>query len=100
MVSAFFLFRGCVEQANVERGRFLRLAEPGIYFFNPSAGELVAGTLSTRVQSLETKTKVLFLDNVFVQLICTIKYRVVKENADDAFYKLQNPRTANSVLRL
>uniref|UniRef100_M8B5K8 Band 7 domain-containing protein n=1 Tax=Aegilops tauschii TaxID=37682 RepID=M8B5K8_AEGTA len=96
MVSAFFLFRGCVEQANVERGRFLRLAEPGIYFFNPSAGELVAGTLSTRVQSLETKTK----DNVFVQLICTIKYRVVKENADDAFYKLQNPRTANSVLRL
>uniref|UniRef100_A0A8R7R9U0 Uncharacterized protein n=1 Tax=Triticum urartu TaxID=4572 RepID=A0A8R7R9U0_TRIUA len=39
---------------------------------------LVAGTLSTRVQSLvvrvETKTK----DNVFVQLISTIQYRVVR----------------------
>jgi hypothetical protein len=68
MVSAFFLFCGCVEQANVavveKWGRFLRLAEPGLHFFNPCAGEFVAGTLSTRVQSLdvrvETKTKVLF----------------------------------------
>lgn len=31
-------------------------------------------------------------DNVFVQLLCSIQYRVVKENADDAFYELQNPR--------
>lgn len=69
MVSAFFLFCGCVEQANVavveKWGRFLRLAEPGLHFFNPCAGELVAGTLTTRVQSLdvkvETKTKVRLL---------------------------------------
>jgi len=31
-------------------------------------------------------------DNVFVHLICTIQYRVVKEHADDAFYELQNPQ--------
>lgn len=31
-------------------------------------------------------------DNVFVQLICSIQYRVVKMNADDAFYELQNPQ--------
>lgn len=31
-------------------------------------------------------------DNVFVQLVCSIQYRVVKENADDAFYELQNPQ--------
>lgn len=31
-------------------------------------------------------------DNVFVQLLCSIQYRVVKENADDAFYELQNPQ--------
>lgn len=31
-------------------------------------------------------------DNVFVQLLCSIQYRVVKENADDAFYELQNPK--------
>ncbi|CAD6340415.1 unnamed protein product [Miscanthus lutarioriparius] len=96
MVNAFFLFCGCVDQASVavveKWGRFLRLADPGLHFFNPFAGECVAGALTTRVQSLnvrvETKTK----DNVFVQLICTIQYRVVKENADDAFYELQNPQ--------
>nr|AFK35333.1 unknown [Lotus japonicus] len=43
---------------------------------------------STGVASIETKTK----DNVFVQLLCSIQYRVVKENADDAFYELQNPQ--------
>jgi regulator of protease activity HflC (stomatin/prohibitin superfamily) len=66
MVSAFFVFCGCVDQASVavvERwGRFFRLAEPGLHFFNPFAGECVAGSLTTRVQSLdvrvETKTKV------------------------------------------
>lgn len=31
-------------------------------------------------------------DNVFVQMLCSIQYRVVKQNADDAFYELENPR--------
>lgn len=30
-------------------------------------------------------------DNVFVQMHCVIQYRVIKENADDAFYELQSP---------
>jgi regulator of protease activity HflC (stomatin/prohibitin superfamily) len=66
MVNTFFLFCGCVDQASVavveKWGRFLRLADPGLHFFNPLAGECVAGSLTTRVQSLdvrvETKTKV------------------------------------------
>ena len=29
---------------------------------------------------------------MFVQLVCSIQYRVVKENADDAFYELANPQ--------
>jgi hypothetical protein len=66
MVNTFFVFCGCVDQASVavveKWGRFVRLAEPGLHFFNPFAGECVAGTLTTRVQSLdvrvETKTKV------------------------------------------
>lgn len=57
---------GCVEQASVgvvERwGRFEKLAQPGLHFFNPFAGECLAGILSTRISSLdvriETKTKV------------------------------------------
>lgn len=31
-------------------------------------------------------------DNVFVQLLCSIQYRIVRANADDAFYELQNPK--------
>ena len=60
------VFCGCVEQASVgvvERwGRFEKLAEPGLHFFNPLAGQCFAGYLSTRISSLdvkiETKTKV------------------------------------------
>ncbi|KAK7268959.1 hypothetical protein RIF29_21671 [Crotalaria pallida] len=96
MGNTFCLFCGCIEQSHVavvERwGRFERVAEPGFNLFNPFAGEMVAGLLSTRLSSLnvriETKTK----DNVFVQLDCSIQYRVIKENADDAFYELQNPQ--------
>jgi hypothetical protein len=29
---------------------------------------------------------------VFVTVVCSIQYRVVRQNADDAFYELQNPR--------
>lgn len=25
-------------------------------------------------------------------MLCSIQYRVIKENADDAFYELQNPK--------
>lgn len=61
------IFLGCIDQASVgvvERwGRFHRLAQPGLQFFNIFAGECLAGVLSTRINSLdvtiETKTKVL-----------------------------------------
>lgn len=67
MGNVFCLFCGCIGQANVgvvERwGRFEKLAEPGLNFFNPFAGEFIAGILSTRINSMdvtiETKTKVL-----------------------------------------
>lgn len=29
---------------------------------------------------------------MFVTVVCSIQYRVVRQNADDAFYELQNPR--------
>ena len=31
-------------------------------------------------------------DNVFVTVVCSVQYRIVRQNADDAFYELQNPR--------
>ncbi|KAM7273426.1 hypothetical protein ACFE04_028090 [Oxalis oulophora] len=90
------LLCGCVDQASVgiiERwGRFEKLAEPGLHFFNPLAGQWLAGVLSTRVNSLDVRIETKTKDNVFVQLVCSIQYRVVRQNADDAFYELQNPQ--------
>ncbi|KAH7853927.1 hypothetical protein Vadar_008191 [Vaccinium darrowii] len=90
------VFCGCVEQSSigvVERwGRFEKIAQPGFHFFNPFSGECLAGRLSTRISSLDVRVETKTKDNVFVQLMCSIQYRVVKENADDAFYELQNPK--------
>ncbi|KAG5616726.1 hypothetical protein H5410_016550 [Solanum commersonii] len=89
------VFCGCIEQASVgvveKWGRFDRLADPGLNFWNPLAGECLTGTLSTRINSLDVKIETKTKDNVFVQLLCSIQYRVIRQNADDAFYELQNP---------
>ncbi|KAL0299435.1 UNVERIFIED_CONTAM: Hypersensitive-induced response protein 4 [Sesamum radiatum] len=67
MGNAYCVFCGCVDQASIgvveKWGRFYRLAHPGFHWFNPLAGECLAGILTTRISSLdvkiETKTKVL-----------------------------------------
>ncbi|CAH1430361.1 unnamed protein product [Lactuca virosa] len=96
MGNASCILVGCIDQASVgvveKWGRFEKLAEPGLNFFNPCAGQYLAGVLSTRINSLEVKIETKTKDNVFVQIISSIQYRVVKQNADDAFYELQNPR--------
>ncbi|KAK6926358.1 Band 7 domain [Dillenia turbinata] len=96
MGNAFFGCCACIDQASVgvveKWGRFERLAFPGLHLFNPLAGQWLAGVLSTRIHSLDVRIETKTKDNVFVQLLCSIQYRIVKENADDAFYELQNPR--------
>ncbi|XP_022945168.1 hypersensitive-induced response protein 4 [Cucurbita pepo subsp. pepo] len=96
MGNTYCVLFGCVEQASVgvvERwGRFEKLAQPGLHFFNPFAGQCLAGFLSTRISSLDVRIETKTKDNVFVQLLCSIQYRVIKENAHDAFYELQNPQ--------
>ncbi|KAK4480592.1 hypothetical protein RD792_013670 [Penstemon davidsonii] len=96
MGNTYCLLCGCVDQASIgvveKWGRFDRLAEPGLQFYNPFAGECLAGILSTRINSLDVKIETKTKDNVFVQMHCSIQYRVIKQNADDAFYELQNPK--------
>ncbi|KAF8379311.1 hypothetical protein HHK36_028744 [Tetracentron sinense] len=96
MGNSFCIFCGCIDQASIgvveKWGRFDKLAVPGFHFFNPCAGEWLAGVLSTRISSLDVRIETKTKDNVFVQLLCSIQYRIIKENADDAFYELQNPK--------
>lgn len=57
------------------------------------AGQKSAGTLSLRVQQLEVTCETKSKDNVFVHLVVSIQYQVVREAIYDAFYKLTNSRT-------
>ena len=78
----------CVDQASigvVERwGRFDKLAQPGFHFFNPLAGECLAGLLSTRISSLdvriETKTKVFVFSLLFGGWGCCLILEKMNEN--------------------
>lgn len=82
----------CIEQADlgiIERfGKFNRIAHPGFNVVCCCTGQRVAGVLSLRIQQLDvvcdTKTK----DNVFVQIVVSVQYQVIKEAVYDAFYKL------------
>merc|ERR1711943_170785 len=88
----------CVPQGTIqviqERGKFKKFADPGCHWVIPCLCQDVAGALSTRVQALdvavETKTK----DNVFVTIIVSTQYMVLRESSRmyDAFYKLTDSR--------
>jgi regulator of protease activity HflC (stomatin/prohibitin superfamily) len=88
----------CVSQGTVEViqrwGKFRKFAEPGCHCVCPCIGDAVAGKISTRIRSLdvsvETKTK----DNVFVTIIVSTQFMVLKDASRmyDAFYKLTDSR--------
>lgn len=86
----------CVSQSSVgiveKWGRFSHVAQAGAQCLNPFVGECLAGRLSLRVQSLDVRCDTKTKDNVFVLVVCSIQYRVIRQQADDAFYELQNPR--------
>jgi len=72
-------------------GQFKKLIDPGFHCLMWPI-QSVAGTLSLRIQQIdvncETKTK----DNVFVNVSVAVQYRVITENAYDAYYRLSDPR--------
>lgn len=73
-------------------GSYQEVLEPGCHCVNWCFGSKVAGLLSMRVQQMvvhcETKTK----DNVFVTMVASIQYQVVRDHAREAFYKLSKPQ--------
>ncbi|KAI3496570.1 hypothetical protein L1887_38935 [Cichorium endivia] len=64
------------------------ISDTSLNFFNPCVGQYLAGVFSTRIKSLEVKIESKTKDNVFVQIISSYQYRVLKQNAGDAFYEL------------
>lgn len=88
----------CVPQGTIQVvqqwGKFKKFAEPGCHVIIPCCGDEVAGALSTRIQSLDVAVETKTRDNVFVTIIVSTQYMVLRD-ADrmyDAFYKLTDSR--------
>ena len=90
VVSIFFVIKqqtiGIIEKF----GKFQRIARPGLNFKIPIF-EKIIGRLSLRIHQLtvevETKTK----DNVFINIVIAVQYRVLESKIYEAFYMLQDP---------
>ncbi|GFZ19169.1 SPFH/Band 7/PHB domain-containing membrane-associated protein family [Actinidia rufa] len=60
----------------------------------------ISGHLSLRLQQLDVKCETKTKDNVFVNVVASIQYRAIANNASDAFYKLTNTRASVPKLNL
>ncbi|GAB4820180.1 hypothetical protein N2152v2_007226 [Parachlorella kessleri] len=87
----------CVDQSQVrvieQFGKFSRIAFPGFNCVWCCLGESVAGGLSLRIQQLDVRCETKTLDNVFVDVVVSVQYQVVRESLYDAFYKLTDSRS-------
>lgn len=76
----------------VERlGAFNRVLEPGLHFYIPII-ETLSPRLSLRISQLDVKIETKTKDNVFIDLMVSVQYRILPAKVYEAFYKLNNPR--------
>jgi regulator of protease activity HflC (stomatin/prohibitin superfamily) len=90
-VTPFFFIVQQQTAAIVQRfGKFERIAGPGLHIKLPFV-EKVAGTVNLRVQQLDVKVETKTQDNVFVQVMVSVQYFVLKDKVFQAYYKLDDP---------
>lgn len=90
LIGSFFVVRqqSC---AVIERlGKFKRVAGPGLHWKLPIIDDIVA-RLSFRINQLGVSVETKTLDNVFVNVIVAVQYKVLPEKVFEACYALQNP---------
>eukprot|EP00760_Papus_ankaliazontas_P027982 PhM_4_TR3471/c1_g1_i1/m.77843 len=78
--------RGIVESC----GKFDRVANPGCQLLMPCC-EAAAGTVSMRLQQIESHVESKTRDNVFVTVAVTVHYIVLEDAVEKAFYRLEDP---------
>jgi regulator of protease activity HflC (stomatin/prohibitin superfamily) len=77
--------------AVVERfGKFQKLAMPGLNFKIPLI-ENVKSRISLRIHQLNVEVETKTEDNVFVNIVTAVQYRVLSGKIYEAFYMLQDP---------
>ncbi|MCP3679363.1 MAG: SPFH domain-containing protein [Gammaproteobacteria bacterium] len=77
--------------AVVERfGKFVRVGQSGLNMKIPVI-ESVSGRISLRVQQLDVAVETKTLDNVFVKIVVSVQFFVLRSKVFEAFYRLENP---------
>ncbi len=71
-------------------GKFKRVAPAGFHTKIPFI-EKVAGTVNLRVRQLDVRVETKTHDNVFVNVLVSVQYNVLKDKIKEAFYELDNP---------
>jgi regulator of protease activity HflC (stomatin/prohibitin superfamily) len=76
--------------AIIERfGRFLRIAQAGLNIKIPFV-DRIQGRVTLRLKQLDVAVETKTLDNVFVDIVASVQYRVLPDNVYKAFYVLEN----------
>ena len=73
-------------------GKFTRVAKPGLNLKIPLI-EMVADTMSLRIQQLNVKAETKTEDNVFVQIHVAVQYQVLADRVYEAYYQLADAET-------
>lgn len=89
-LTGFYIVRQQTAVVIERLGRLKRIAEPGLRWRIPLI-DRIAGRLSLRIQQLDVKVETKTKDNVFVFVVVSVQYYVIKEKVFDAFYRLQQP---------
>jgi regulator of protease activity HflC (stomatin/prohibitin superfamily) len=75
----------------IERlGKFQAVRLAGLHLKIPFVDQ-IAKRLNLRIQQLDVMIDTKTLDNVFLKMKVSVQYQVIKEQAGDAFYKLEFP---------
>ncbi|QOR74176.1 SPFH domain-containing protein [Cruoricaptor ignavus] len=92
VLSSFFTVKQQTA-AIVERlGKFQSVRHAGLQWKIPLI-DRVAKRLNLKIQQLDVLIDTKTLDNVFVRMKVSVQYMVIKEQAADAFYKLEFPES-------
>ncbi|MCO5593214.1 hypothetical protein L7F22_047221 [Adiantum nelumboides] len=73
-------------------GKFDKVLEPGVHYVNWCNGKKVKQTVTLRLQQVDVKCQTKTKDNVFLVVVTSLQYRVRPNMANQAFYKLTDPR--------
>lgn len=73
-------------------GKFTHVAESGLHLKLPGI-ESIAGEVNLRICQLNVAVETKTLDNVFVDIVASVQYRVLPSKVYEAFYVLQDADT-------